>query len=162
MHVIFYAYGIREHVDNFLKWLETRQVFLPFENPKLKPNGPKTEKGELLKSGYIPVNVGVRYGIFGTYEATFPEFAKDEVLTLLRAGDKFYGYTKNTNWENFKVNAKIEVFRKLLDLEKVPEFQIKNTLFMPDRINEFVRIVVVGVRHDKIITDPNGLVYEGI
>ena len=84
MHAVFFIMGIREEVDLFLKWASTRQVLYPFENPDLVPNGPKDANGNLLKKGHLPLDVGIRYGLFGTYEATFPEEAKDQVLTMLR------------------------------------------------------------------------------
>jgi len=162
MHVVFYAFGIRRHVDEFLKWLETRVVMMPFENPNLNPAGPKDQNGNLLRSGFIPINVGVRYGFFGTYEAIFPESAKDEVLTVLHANQKINSFSNQNFWYNFQANAKVAWMRKALSLKKVPEYKEKNTLFISDEVKKNVTIVVVGVRYDKEATLPNGLKHEGL
>lgn len=162
MHLIFYPVGIRKVVDEWIKWVETRLVPLAFENPKLVPEGPKDKDGNLLAKGFFNTNIGIRYGVFGTYEAVFPENCKDAVLTLFRANDGYKGFTKFSSFDNLKVKAKIESLRIALGLEKIPEFQLDKRIALPDGIGNDIRIIVIGVRYDRVHDFPNGLRHEAL
>lgn len=159
MHAVFYAVGIRSEVDKWLQWVETRWTLLPFDNPELNPEGPKDEKGNLLRSGFLPVNVGIRYGLGGTFEAIFPENDKDKALTLLRFNQPYEG--KGT-LSKIKLGIEHAVIRKAFGLEEIPKFEIDTSLKMPEDIGKHVRIIPLGVRYDDFMVFPNGLAHEAL
>lgn|SRR3990167_482701 len=165
MHAVFMVSGIRKYVDDFFNWLDYRFYSMPFKNPMLVPNGPKDANGNLLFQGFLPVTGKLRYGVYGTYELCFPEEYKDIVLTTLNF---HHSGVENSNGEitpvkNFLANMEIEVFRKLIGCEPIPEFKTDQQLPIPEDTSQYVRIIPIGVRYDvKEWAAPNGLIHERI
>ena len=141
--------GIKRYVDWFLDWVTTRSVLLPFENPEMDERGPRDKEGKLLRSGLQPIATEVRYGMFGTYEVTFPKEYMDVVLTMLRFNEKVESFT-NPSWlQTAKIKTRIEILRKALGCKKIPEYKEDGRLYMPQQVYEFIRIIPIGIREDK-------------
>jgi hypothetical protein len=163
--------GKKELVDRFIKWLETRTFYLPFKNPDMRPNGPKDKDGKLLKEGFLPVDGGLRYGLFGTWEFVFPENHMNEVLTTLkfdelpgRVGEGFLKILTTA-----KRKSKRLAIRKAFELKPIPKFKKDNALLMPEDLRKNINIVPLGVRYDKIrkfedktLFNETGLIFEAL
>ncbi len=161
MHAVFYIVGVRVAVDEFLRWAETRTCFMSFENPKMNTEM-KDTNGNILSKGKLPVNLGVRYGLFGTYEAIFPEEDMDKVLTLLRFHHQVKGFTDPGLMMTAKIKVRIATLRKALNLDKIPDFNINDGLFLPENIGKHIRVIPIGVRRDRVQQMDNGLIHEAL
>jgi len=163
MHAVFYLFGKKDIADRIIKWLETREYMLPFENPDMVPTGPKDAKGNLLRKGFMPIDPQLRYGFFGTWEYVFPENEKDRVLSALKFSKEFQGFTKEGWFDNAKVKARFKALQKLLGLEPIPEFNNVGNTLIPDPFMEHCRIIPIGVRYDRVAKiHKTGLVHEAI
>lgn len=167
MHAVFYITGMRRECEEYLKFLETRFLLLPFENPRLHPSL-KDKDGSILARGEEPMLLGIRYGIFGTYEAIFPENEKNKVLTLLRFNKEVHSFSsevRNGRLKNAFLNAgvklKIASLRKAMGLEK-PEFEEDKSIWIPEYVEKHVRIIPVGIRKDAVHEFPNGVIKEAL
>ena len=131
MHAVFYILGKKNRVETFLKWLETRVFYYKVKNPKLTPLL-KDAKGNILVEGMQPVEAGLRYGIFGTWEFIFPKESMHDVLTFLKFNQKVEGFTEHDWISNLKVELKIKTMQKVMGLDKIPEFNISKGMLCPD------------------------------
>lgn len=161
MHAVFYITGVRKHVDEFLHWAETRDLFMSFENPNLNP-AVKDNNGNILAKGKQPINMGIRYGLFGTYEAIFSEEEMDKVLTTLRFQETVKEFNHADIITTAKIKLKIAALRKALGLEKIPKFKEDHSIFFPDHLYKFVKIIPIGIRRDKVMQFETGLIHEAL
>jgi hypothetical protein len=137
MHAIFFAYGHRMWVENFLRELEAQKHWLMM----------KDKKGKEYK---IITKGSIRLLPFGAYEYIFPETDKDAVLTSLN-------FDKADRYKLGK--SKFWMLRKLFMCEKIPKFE--KTLNY-GWIHDFVEIVPIGVRYDvKDFVDNTPGQYQG-
>jgi hypothetical protein len=167
MHAVFYLVGIKRCVDEVIQWLETRNFMLPFENPDLNPAGPKNAQGDLLRKGTMLIGSQLRPGLFGTWEYVFPEPEKDVVLKTLRFNEPVQEFKPDalggpSLWSNAKIKVKIAAMRKLLGLEKIPDFDKSREFFMPKEAMVAVRFIPIGVRYDVTHKFSNGLIHEAL
>jgi len=147
--------GKKELVDKFLKWLETRIFYLPFENPNLSPTFTGTDGKPLLK-GFQPIDAGLRYGLFGTWEYVFPKENLNEVLTTLNFHKKVKA---ENNKGELKMKARLKTIQLALGLEKIPKFNKDKEILLPQDLKEHIRIIPLGVRYDTI-GEVEGVFYE--
>lgn len=159
MHAVFMINGRLDDVAKFLKWMDTRMGMMPFKNPKLHPSM-KDKNGNILAEGVQPIDMAIRHGLFGTWEMTFPEGHKDEVLTTLRFQHQPGAGTK---YNQVLLKAKLLALRKLLSCEPIPEFNTDKEMLLPDGLMENLRIIPIGVRYDEVREVGSfGLVHESI
>ena len=125
MHAYFITRGIKQDVDEFVKWLETRSLRLPL----------KDKDG---KESVIPLQASLRP--VQLWEFVFPENEKDAVLTTLKFHEK-------PPADSISMKLKIAALRKMLGAEKIPEFKTDNRMLMPDF--PWVAITALGVRYDE-------------
>ncbi len=163
MHAVFFATGKKEVVDKFLKWLETRMCYVFVKNPKLTPSL-KNANGDILKEGWQPLEVGLRYGVFGTYELVFPETSKDAFLSLLDFKKEVMGFNDYSQITNQIIKIKIKSLQKLLGLSPIPEFSVDKSILLPEDLKgDGMRIIPIGVRYDRLDLEfPNSLIHEAI
>ena len=116
-----------------------------------------------MVEGMQPVEAGLRYGIFGTWEFIFPKESMHDVLTFLKFNQKVEGFTEHDWISNLKVELKIKTMQKVMGLDKIPEFNISKGMLCPDDLFEGIRIIPLGVRYDKSDFEfPNGLIHEAV
>ena len=138
MHAYFLTRGIKQDVDLFVKFLETRTLRMPF----------KDKDG---KDGVIPIQGALRP--IQLWEYVFPENEKDVVLSTLRFDEPIVPDT-------LKMKAGVKSLRMALGAKKIPDFKKTSKMFMPD--NLWVSIVPIGVKYDKLnhTFKANGLTHE--
>ena len=134
MHAHFFLRGIKQDVDLYIKFLETRTMMLPF----MEKNGKKMVQ---------PIQGQLRYSIFGTWEYIFPENEKDAVLTTL-------GFHKPLHPNSKKFKAAMNFLRMAMGLKKPPEFKTDKLMVMPQGL--YVSVIPIGVKYDKIETFNKG------
>jgi len=133
MHIVFIIRGQRRHVDEILKWLETR--CLP---QKIHMKSGKTKT--------IGIDGGLRYGFFGTYEFVFPEEIKDIVLsTFIKEGAPSMSKPYHK-----RMNTGIHWLRLAMKLKKIPEFKREKGFFLPEWAVENVHVIPIGVKYDEM------------
>ena len=130
MHAVFIPYGMRSHVERFLRDMEAQKMKLPIWKGKEKT--------------YIWIDGQVRQLPFGFYEYVFPKENRDLILTTLDF-DKKCPYKLD--------GLKMKLFRKITSCKKVKKFDNSNKFLW---IKDFVSIIPVGEREDGEFTDPKG------
>lgn len=144
MHLVFGATGIKQDVELFEKFMETRSFLLPYIDHKDKDK----EKTILLQSQLRPINF---------YDFIFPKGELDHVLNALNIGPNPDIKSRNVTLPNAYVFA----LRKALKLKKIPAPD-KSKGAMP-LVLQNVRIVGIGIREDSDITFPDvGRTHEGL
>lgn len=126
MHVVFFAYGIKDKVDLFLRDLQCQKFKLPFK----KKNG---------KEAFVWVQGSLRQLPLGMYDYVFPKESLDAVLNTLKFDSPSY-YPKH------KFGKYLVILRKIFKLKKHPKYSKKNNYvwFMND-----VALIPVGIREDE-------------
>ena len=129
MHVAFIPYGKRSEVELLFRDMDAQKH-------KLKIRKGKKEISIIIQSQ-------VRQLPFGIYEYVCPKEDADLVLTTLKL-----------RVNRYKVSSfYLKRLRKLLQLDKIPEFETK---FKYPWIMDNVGILPVGVRYDDEVTDKTG------
>ena len=140
MHALFMTRGGKKHVDELVKWLETRDFKLPFTNK----DGSKGV--ETISALLQPIQL---------WSYVFPEGHKDEVLTALKFDDK--------RWiNNKKTVALTTALRLAMGGSKIPKFEKKGGILMPLVELGHTAIIPIGVRYDDIMEFPNGKTHEAL
>ena len=140
MHAGFILRGHKKHQDEVIKWLETRTMSLPYEDKD-------GNKGIFdLDAQLRPITL---------WEYIFPEAQKDIFLTTLKFDE--------LNPPTIKMKAKVLALRKALGYDKIPKFDKKYALSMPDEAMKYTEITPIGVKYDELRHKfPNGLTHEFI
>lgn len=134
MHAAFYLRGGRKYVDEVLKWLETRALPLPVVDWDKKP----------LKPELMIFEGRINYNPLGTWEYIFPDYMMNEVLTTLKFHKPIRPATK-------KMKMAVKFLRLAMGYKKIPKFIVKEgSLYMPTEALEYVQIIPIGVKYDKI------------
>jgi len=142
MHLVFGATGIKQDLDLFEKFMETRTFLMPY----IDHNDKDKEKTILLQSQLRPINF---------YDFIFPRGELHHILNGLKPETEI----KSRNC--FLPNAYISVLRKALKLKKIPAPDISQGA-MP-LVKQNVRVVGIGIRGDSDITFKEvGRTHEGL
>jgi len=138
MHAVFIPYGIKNNIDMFLNDLNYSKLPL------------KIWKGDEEK--YILMQTQIRVLPFGFVEFVFPREYKNQVLTALRfkKGEKYGKRDLNKSIMGIKP---LNLIRKVLDLEPIPEFEEKEGFPLLDLQ---MGLIPIGVRYDKDIVEKSG------
>jgi hypothetical protein len=137
--------GVKNHVDQVTKFLETRALSMPVIDTDGK------EKTVAVNAGLQPIQL---------WSYIFPENEKDAVLTGLQ-----FDKPHRDRWsKGVKTQALIKSLRLALGAKPIPEFNTdKGKIFMPLDSLKHVSIIPIGVRYDNLKwDDPNGTIHEGI
>ena len=141
MHLTFGVTGIYKDVREFCKWWETRTMWVPF-----------TEKDG--RTGKMPIESQLRPIQF--YELIFPKEELYKVINTLKPNPTL----KSANALNIP-DLPLTAIRKALNLKKIPAPDLSAGQYdFPEHFN--IRVVGVGIREDKNITDENGRTFEGL
>lgn len=141
MHLIFFAYGIQNKVDEFLNSLKYN--FYPWRRLN-ETTG---------QYNFLNVQGSLRPGMLGTYEYVFPEECLADVITAM-----FPSGNWKTNIEIKSMNFRTWVFRKMMKLEKIPETYkcfigeeklISSFSRVRTLITEGVSVYLIGIRRDE-------------
>ena len=145
MHAVFIAYGIKDHVDLFMRDMQSQKFQLPVYSPDKKETKTIWMQGSLR---LLP---------FGVMEYVFPKENMDLVLTTLRFMKSEHPNTKGLR-TSYISPFKLNVLRKLLKADKIPDFKTDNNLIwmMSD-----VAIIPIGVRYDGDILEPANAQFPG-
>ena len=147
MHAAFMIYGHKQEVDNLIIDILAQKFILRGK----KSNG---------KIQQEIIQCGLRISPFGIYEVIFPEEYKDLVLTALNFHHKDMNYYKRYGW---KFKSSLLAIRKILGLQKIPEFKTDKKVLW--NLGWCV-IIPIGVRYDSEITElmnsKDYITYEGI
>lgn len=143
MQVHFLVRGLKKDVDEILKFIETRALYLPYV----------TKEGANM---LLPINLGLRYGAFGTWEVFFPEEYADLVFSTLELHQPLRPDT-------VKMRFMLKVLRLAMHLEPMPEFKTDKKLFIPQSAMQNVQIIPIGIKRDeKDYNFPDGRLQERI
>ena len=145
MHLVFGATGIKQDMDLFEKFMETRTFLMPYIDHHDKDK----EKFIMLQSQLRPINF---------YDFVFPKGELTHVLNGLKPETEM----KSRNC--VLPNAYISLLRKALKLKKIPASDINQGMMpMPGPPHNNVRIVGIGIREDADVTFKDvGRTHEGI
>jgi len=142
MHLVFGATGIKQDMDLFEKFMETRTFLLPY----IDHNDGDKEKQILLQSQLRPINF---------YDFIFPKGELNHVLNGLQPESEI----KSKNC--VLPNAYISILRKALKLKKIPAPDISQGAMPIGKQN--IRVVGIGIREDADVTFKEvGRTHEGI
>jgi len=142
MHLVFGATGIKQDLDLFEKFMETRTFIMPYIDHKDKDK----EKTILLQSQLRPIKF---------YDFIFPKGELNHILNGLKPETEI----KSRNC--FLPNSYISILRKALKLKKIPAPDISQGA-MP-LVKQNVRVVGIGIREDSDITFKEvGRTHEGL
>lgn len=139
MHLELWLRGEKRCVDRFIQDLSAKYMEFTFR----KSDG----KGGFLQDQFEKYHwpISVRIAPFGIYEIVFPKEHRDLVLTTILG--KKEEVKRSKLWNSWK-NKYVEVFRKLLKLKKIPDYDdSKNMPLFRDGI-EFIPI---GIKEDQIV-----------
>lgn len=144
MHAFFLTRGNKRDVDEFIDFLKTRNLPVPFIDKEGK-------KGYLPQTGIVqPVQM---------WSFVFPENWKNEVLTALKFDKE--------NIERWASNKQVSLMRNGLRLalgaDKIPELQPVadgKGLYMPVNAMENISIIPIGVKKDVYSWKADGRFYE--
>lgn len=142
MHLYFITRGIKKDVDELVKFLETRTLYMPYTD----------KDGKKMK---MPVQAALRP--IQLWEYVFPAEEKDKVFTTLNAD---YNPVPN----NLKMRTGVAALRKLLGAKKVKKgsFKKDQQLFIPN--NLWYSLIPIGYKEDELnFKDPNtGATHEAL
>ena len=147
MHAAFIPYGKKDLVDYFIGELQHQKLPMRFY-----------KEGEEDKSIHIQCQIRQMPG--GIYEFIFPKEFMASVLTTLKFNNKTesdYQIDRDISILGMKINP-LTYVRKFLRYEATPEF--KTDQFLPI-MSTHVSIIPIGIRHDGILTEPEGAVHAG-
>lgn len=134
--------GIKKDVDEAIKWLETRVAYLPFE----------TADG---KKGAQPIQIALRYSVFGTWELVFPEEMKDIILTTL-------GFHINTYPNTAKMKYMLKLIRLAMGVKEYKPQDVSKVLPLPNDLFNNIHIIPIGIKEDDVFTEENGTKHEAL
>jgi len=139
MHLYFVTRGKKNEIDEFAKWMETRNLSMPV----YKADG--TSENMLIECQLRPVQL---------WEFVFPKENLDVVLNTLRLPSENPSEFRDGK-STFKMfDSKLFALRKMLGAEKIPEpNKDAGVMFMPfDRIKN-INIMGIGIREDGDISE---------
>ena len=139
MHLVFGATGIQHELELFAKYMQTRDLLLPYKDKEGK------DGNLLMQSQLRPIQF---------YDFVFPRGELHRVLNGLKPENQMKS-------DNCKLpTSYISILRKALKLKKIPKPDVSKGAIPIYKNN--VRIVGIGIRDDKDMSFPNGLTHEGI
>jgi len=142
MHLVFGATGIKQDMDLFEKFMETRTFLMPYIDHHDKDK----EKNILLQSQLRPINF---------YDFIFPKGELDHVLNGLQLEGEIK--SRNATLPDLYIKA----LRTALKLKKIPAPDLSQGA-MP-LVKQNVRVVGIGIREDADITFKDiGRTHEGL
>ena len=141
MHFFFLTRGSKTHVDEVVKFLETRTVGLPFIDKDGK-------KGVQPLAGMLqPIQL---------WSYVFPEEYLDTVLNSLNCDNE-----KRKRWvNNKKMKALTAGLRLMMGAEPLPKVKGNKKFLMPENALQFVSVIPIGIKKDGYGTFENGSTHE--
>ena len=144
MHLDILVEGIKEEVEEFEKWWQTRTFPMPY-----------TDKDGNKKEALTQIALRERK----MFSLIFPKEALDVVMNTMKPEE---GSITRFNKSGTKQWGKVlSALRMALKLKKIPSRKDKSTI-LPMRPFNNTRVVALGIREDMDITEPNGTTHEGL
>lgn len=140
MHAVFLTRGIKKDVDEFVKFMETRGLRLPYT----RSDG-KTDI-TVINGNLQPIQL---------WSYVFPEYEKDAVLHGLDF--------KNNQWNNTaQLKALTKMLRLGMGLKKCPEYKEDKKIYLPQPSMKNIAIIPIGVRYDGVHVEKDGTTHEAL
>jgi len=144
MHLDFIVEGIQDEVDEFEKWWSTRVLPLKVKTK----DGKETEQ-------LIQIALRTRKA----YSLIFPKEGLDVVLNTLNPENCVVSMVDGKGTKKFGTILKL--IRKILKLKPIPKSDKEKGIFTMRPFNN-VRVIGLGIREDREVTEADGGVHEGV
>lgn len=139
MHVVLIPYGIKSCVDMLIKEMECQKF------PLICKKEGEPDRSMLIQGS-------VRLSPFGLVEYVFPKESLDLVLHTFRADTVHYSQ------KGWKLKFLLKFLKKFLYLKEIPKYSKEKEF---PWIRDNVAIMVLGIREDGEITEPEGSSWPG-
>lgn len=144
MHLDILVEGIKEEVEEFEKWWQTRTIPMKY----------KDKDGE-DKEAIIQIALRERK----MFSLIFPKEALDVVMNTMSPEEHSISRFDKSGTKQW--GMAIKALRMALKLKQIPS-RIDKTSKLPIRPFQNTRVLALGIREDIDIKEPNGTTHEGL